>query len=151
MKVILLKDVSKIGRKGDIKEVADGFAKNMLIRKGLAAFASPEAQAKLLKESMVKSDAETKAQTRAIQNKSDLERKVFAIKVKIGNKGQVFGGVHEADIITAIFQKTKIKLEKSQIDAQKNIKQLGEHSISIKLGHGIVAKTKINLEPLQTN
>jgi large subunit ribosomal protein L9 len=148
MKVILLTDVPKIGRKGELKEVSDGFAKNMLIRKNLAILATKEAQAKITKEQANQSETKQKAKTKAEQSKNELERRTFTVKVKVGEKGQIFSGVHEKDIAAAIFQKTKIQLDKNQIDAHKGIKQLGEHVINIKLGQGITAKTKINLEPL---
>ncbi len=148
MKVILLKDVPKIGKKGEIKNVADGFAKNMLIKKGLASLATTDAQSKLAKEQKSKSDATTKAKEKAEKNRAELEKRTFTIKVKTGDKGQVFSGVNEKDIISAVFQKTKIQLEKNQIDTPHGIKTIGEHRITIKLGQGITAKTKINLESL---
>lgn len=148
MKVVLLKDVPKIGRKGEIKDVSDGFAKNMLIRKGLAVLATKEAQDKVAREQRDHSEAKQRAIKKAQDQKSELERRVFTVKVKTGDKGQIFGGVHEKDIAAAIFQKTKIELDKSGIDAHRGIKQLGEHIINIKLGQGVTARTKINLESL---
>lgn len=148
MKVILLSDVPKVGKKGEVKEVNDGFGKNMLIKKGLAMAATKEAEAKLAKESKEKSNHQKKLEEKLKTQKSELERRTFTVKVKVGDKGQVFGGIHEKDIIAAIYQKTKITLEKAQIDAHKGIKALGEHTINIKLGHGFSAKTKINLESL---
>lgn len=148
MKIILLKDVAKVGKKGDVKEVNDGFGKNMLIKKGLAVAATKEAENKLAKEMREKTDHQKRLEASAQKNKAELERRTFTVKIKVGDKGQIFGGVHEKDITQAIYQKTKISLEKAQIDAHKGIKQLGEHVIAIKLGHGITAKTKINLESL---
>lgn len=148
MKIILLTDVPKIGRKGELKEVSDGFGKNMLIRKGLAILATPEAQAKLNKEIKGKTEAQTKARLKAEKQKAELERRTFTVKVKTGDKGQVFGGVNEKDVVAAIFQKTKYEINKTQIESHKGIKQTGEHLISIKLGQGVTAKTKINVESL---
>lgn len=148
MKVILLTDVPKIGRKGELKDVSDGFANNMLIRKGLAALATKEAQAMLAKETKGKTAAQEKAQRQAERDKAELERRTFAVKVKVGDKGQLFSGVHEKDIAAAIYQKTKIQIDPHKIDAHHGIKKLGEHIINIKLGQGITAKTKINLEAL---
>lgn len=148
MKVILLADVPKIGRKGELKEVSDGFAKNMLIRKGLAALATKETQDLVAKEEKDKTASKQRAIKKAQEQKSELERRTFTVKVKTGDKGQIFGGVHEKDIAAAIYQKTKIELDKANIDSHKSIKQLGEHTINIKLGQGVTAKTKINLESL---
>lgn len=148
MKVILLTDVPKIGRKGELKEVSDGFANNMLIRKGLAALATAEAQAKLAKEAKGKTAAQEKALRQAQRDKKELEHHTFRVKVKVGDKGQLFSGVHEKEIAAAIYQKTKIIIDPPKIDTHHGIKQLGEHIIDIKLGQGITAKTKINLEKL---
>ena len=148
MKVILLTDVPKIGRKGEVKEVADGYANNLLIKKGLAIAATKDAQAKLAKENKDKSEKQQRQISKFETWKKELEKRTFTIKVKIGNKGQIFGGVHEKDIIDAVYQKTKIELEKSQFDSLKSIKQLGTHDITIRFGHGVNAKTKINIEAL---
>lgn len=148
MKIILLTDVPKVGRKNEIKEVSDGLAKNMLIPKGLAMLATPEAQAKLARKAKEKSESTTKGLEKLHTNKAELERRTFTVKVKVGNKGQIFAGVHEKDIADAIYQKTKIKVEKHQIGAHKTIKELGVHVIDIKLGQGIIAKTKINVDGL---
>ncbi|HEX3095783.1 MAG TPA: 50S ribosomal protein L9 [Patescibacteria group bacterium] len=148
MKVILLTDVPKVGRKGEIKDVSDGLANNMLLRKGLAVLATSTALEKHNKIQKEKSSAKDRAIQKAQQHKSELERRTFTVKVKVGDKGQIFGGVHEKDIIAAIYQKTKITLEKSQIDAHSGIKKLGQHVINIKLGQGITAKTKLNIESL---
>lgn len=148
MKIILLRDVPKVGRSGEVKEVNAGFATNFLIKKGLAKLATVEAQKELEKGKKELSAKKRKEQDQLLRHKSEIERRTFTVKVKTGDKGQIFGGVHEQDIARAIFQKTKIHLEKSQIGAHKGIKELGEHIIDIKLGAGISAKTKINIESL---
>lgn len=148
MKVILLKDASKVGKAGEIKDVNDGYANNFLIKKGLAKLATAEAQAKLDKEKKDRSEKGERETKKFAEWKKELERRTFTIKVKVGDKGQIFSGVHEKDIIAAIYQKTKIELDKSQIHAHHGIKQLGEHMIDVKFGHGVSAKVKINLEGL---
>lgn len=148
MKVILTKDVPKVGRAGEIKEVNAGFATNFLINKGLAKLATADAQRDLEKGKKELSAKKQKELDRLTDNKKELEKRIFTVKIKTGDKGQIFGGVHEKDIAAAVFQKTKIQLDKSQISAHKGIKALGEHIVDIKLGQGIMAKTKINIESL---
>ncbi len=148
MKVILIKDVPKVGRNGEIKEVNAGFATNFLIKKGLAKLATADAQKDLEKGKKELTAKKQKELDKLHLAKKELERRTFTVKIKTGDKGQIFGGVHEKDIASAIFQKTKIQLDKSQIGANKGIKELGEHIISIKLGQGITANTKINIESL---
>lgn len=146
MEVILLKDVPKIGRKGEVKKVADGFGNNMLIKKGLAILATPDAKAKIAKDAKSNQDAKAKAKSKFEQQKIEIEKRIFSLGVKVGDKGQIFSSVHEKDVAAAIFQKTKIQLEKNQFEPLHGIKQLGEHLITIKLGQGITAKAKINLQ-----
>jgi large subunit ribosomal protein L9 len=148
MKVILLTDVPKVGRKGELKNVSDGLGKNMLIKKGLAILATKEAQDKVAKEVKQTEESQLKAHTKFNLQKQELEKRTFTVKVKVGDKGQVFSSIHEKDVADAIFQKTKIQLDKHQFEPLHGIKQLGEHNIIIKLGQGITAKTKINLEAL---
>lgn len=146
MEVILLKDVPKIGRQGEIKKVSDGFGTNMIIKKGLGILATKEAKAKISTVKKSSEDAKTKAKNKAESAKKELEKRIFTIKVKVGDKGQIFSSIHEKDVSAAIFQKTKIQVEKNQFEPLHGIKKLGEHFITIKLGQGINAKTKINLE-----
>ncbi len=148
MKVILIKDVPKIGKQGEIKEVSAGYGANFLLKRGLAKLATIEAQKNLEKGKKELSDKKQRELQKLTKLKDDLERRTFTVRVKTGDKGQVFGGVHEKEISQAIYQKTKIQIDKSQIGSHKGIKELGEHVIDIKLGQGISAKTKIKVESL---
>jgi len=145
MKVIFIKD-HQSGRKGEIKEVSDGFGQNFLIPKGFARVATEEIQAKIAKEGKESEAKKLKEVEKLKEIKSEIEKKVFVIKVKVGDKGQIFGGVHEKDIASAITSKLNHTLEKNQISKQEPIKQVGEHKVEIKLGNGQTATAKINVE-----
>jgi large subunit ribosomal protein L9 len=149
MKVILLKDVPKIGTRGQICEVSDGYAKNFLLAKKLASVATPEVQAKVAKESRELEDKKKRQTSKLQELKKDLETKTFTIKVKVGDKGQIFGGAHEKDIVSAINTKLGTDFEKNTIHIDHPIKQLGVHKVSVKLGSGIVAVANIIIEALQ--
>ncbi len=148
MKVILTADVPKVGKKGEIKEVNAGYGTNFLIKKGLAKLATVEATTKLAKEKKDVSEKQAKELAKLNHQKSELEKRIFSVKVKTGDKGQIFGAVKEKDIATSIFQKTKIEIDKSQFPNLHDVKKLGENIIVLKLGSGITAKLKINLESL---
>ncbi len=148
MKVILLKDVPKVGRRGEIKEVNAGYATNFLIKQGLAQPATSAAQHKLATEKRDKDAQKSKAKEQAERHKAELEKRTFTVKVKTGDKGQLFGSVKEQDVANAIYQKTKIQLQKLQIQIPHGIKHLGEYTINVKLIPGVIAKPKINLESL---
>ncbi len=146
MKVIFVKELSGTAKKGEIKDVNNGYAQNFLIAKGYAQIATAEIQAKIVKEAK---EAETK-KLKEIEKlqalKLDLEKRVFTIKVKVGDKGQIFGSVHEKDISSSISSKLNYPLEKNQIAIENPIKQIGEHLVKIKLGGGISANVKIKVE-----
>jgi len=147
MKVIFLKDSAGNGRKGEVKEVSDGFAKNFLVAKGFAQAVTPQVMAKIEKEQKEQVLKKQKEQARQQALKIELEKRTFAIKVKIGDKGQVYGSVHEKDVIKSIEGKLGVILEKNQVDISQPLKTPGEHLVMIKIGPNISAKVKINLEP----
>jgi large subunit ribosomal protein L9 len=145
MKIIYLKDVPGGGKKGQIAEVSDGYAKNFLIAKGLAQPATPEVQAKVAKEER---EAQAKKQREAdkLQEiKKALEQKQFSLTVKVGPQGQVFGGVHEKDVADAINAKLDTQLTKQQVQMPAAIRSLGVHEVIIKLGT-VQAKVRLDVQ-----
>jgi large subunit ribosomal protein L9 len=145
MKVLLIKDVKSLGKSGEIKEVKDGYGQNFLISKGFAKLATPEVVASW------KAEQERIAQ----QLKDDLERlegekKVFekaTIKIEkpvapVGIKGSV----GNLDISKAIKEQLGIELDKKHINLKKALKSTGLHEVDAKLGHGIHATLKVQIE-----
>lgn len=146
MKVIFVKELSGTAKKGEIKEVNDGYATNFLIAKGFAATATAEIQAKVAKE---QKEAEAKQQKESARLQSlaaDLEKRNFTVKVKVGDKGQIFSGVHEKDIAQAINTKMPLSLEKNQVILAKPIKELGEYKVKVKLAANLSASVNIKVE-----
>lgn len=142
MRVILLKDVEKIGKKYEVKEVADGFARNFLIPKGLAK----KATLKALKWLEVKKEMElkkTEEDLRKVQEEaSAIDGYELVIPVKIGEKGQLFASVNNEKI----FEKLKeagFRIKESQIELKNSIKELGEYPIKIKFDHNLEAKIRV--------
>jgi len=146
MRVIFLKDIPGGGKKGEIKEVADGYANNFLIAKKLAQVATQEIQAQIAKEGKEAVAKREREAARLQLLKQDMEKRVFTVKVKVGNKGQIFSGVHEKDIAQIMNAKGSFKVEKNQIALDKPIKELGEHKVKLKLGPGIFASVQIHVE-----
>lgn len=145
MKVVLLKDVPGLGKKGDTKEVSDGYGRNFLIGKKLAEFVTPQVEKKLetQKATEEKSAEILKAKTLALKEK--IENLKLILKTKMGESGQVFGSVTPAKILTEL-EKRGIKLEKNQV-LSKPIKTLGENIVKIKLPQGMEAELKVVIEP----
>lgn len=148
MKIIFIKDQPGAGKKGEIKEVSSGFAMNFLIPKGFAQVVTPQLEAKMQKESKEAEEKKIREAQKMAGLKQDLEKRVFTIKVKVGDKGQVFGGIHEKEIAKAITDKMGLDIDKNQIEISGAIKELGQHQIKLKLISNVFANIKINLEPL---
>ena len=146
MKVIFVKELSGSGKRGEVKEVSDGYAKNFLIAKGFAQIATPDILAKVEKEKKEAAAKHQKNQAGLQALRNDLEKQIFKISLKVGDKGQIFSSVHDKDIAHAINAKLKIHLDRHQIFLDKPIKDLGEHQAKVKLAPAIIANLKINVE-----
>ena len=144
MKIILLKDVPDLGKKGDIKDVSDGYGRNFLIRNRLVEILTPQVAKRLEqeREKEEKTAAALKNQTLALKEK--IEKLKLVLKTKIGESGQVFGSITPTKILAEL-EKNGIKLEKDQL-LSKSIKTLGESKIKIKLPQGIDAELQIIIE-----
>ncbi len=146
MKVILLKDTAKLGKRGEVKEVADGYAINVLIRKGDALMATPAELAKWKSKEESKIHKKALATNTFVQLVDKLERTPVVIKGKKADaKGQLFAQVKEADIVGAIFASTQFSVDPKQIIIASTIKSLGKHSVELKQGD---QKAKISVEVL---
>jgi large subunit ribosomal protein L9 len=142
MKVLLIKDVYKLGHAGDVKRVADGYGRNYLLPQGLAVLATPGA----LKQSVKIRDEATKQ--RAIINKemgiiADIIKDVtLAFAAKAGETGKLYGSITTQDIVTAIKAKTNVDVKRAQVDMQP-IRVLGEHKAHIRLTMDLVPEIKV--------
>lgn len=145
MKIVLLKDVSGVGKKGQIVDVADGYAKNFLIARKLGSPATANVQAGIVKENAEAKARELKLQKHAQELKNKIEKRTFTISVKVGDKGQVFGGVHEQDIAAAINSQLGSDLERNQIHLSEPVKQLGDFTASAKLQPGVSATVRFSV------
>ena len=133
MKVILRADVSDVGKKGDIVDVADGFGRNYLVPKGLALRATPgaERQAAAMRLSRDLKDAKDRGAAEEIATK--LVPTIITVKAKSGAEGRLFGSVTAADVVTAVLEQTGIELDRRRVHLDEPIKSLGTHTVPAKL------------------
>lgn len=147
MKVILLVDVKGTGKKGEIHEVSDGYARNMLIRRGLAK----EATAVEINSLKIKNEAiefHRKEEEKRLRELADkLNKQVIVCKVKAGEKGRIFGSVTSLEIANCLNEQG-YAIEKRMIVLGDPIKSLGHYNIDIKLMAGITAKIVVKVESL---
>jgi large subunit ribosomal protein L9 len=145
MKVIFLKDVPK-GKRGEIKEVADGYARNFLFPKGMALPATPSAikEAKLLLDKKVEHQARHQEEQSKVAQ--ELEGKELRFKAKAGAKGRLHGAITSASIAEELSRLTGVEIDKKRVEIDKPLHQLGDYEIVINLGTGSVAKIKVMIE-----
>jgi len=148
MKVLLIKDVSTLGKTGEIKEVKDGYGQNYLIAKGFAKLATPDVVAHWKAEQeriaqQLKEDLE-----RLEKEKKIFESQVIRIEKPIAPVG-IKGSVGNADISKAIKEQLDIDLDKKHINLKKAIKSTGMHEVDAKLGHGIHATLKVQVDGVE--
>ncbi len=133
MKIILLKDVPKVGRRYEIKNVADGYALNLLLPKGLAQKATPDIVAKM--ETLKAQDLAQKQIQSELLLKSleEIKKVVLEFKEKANDKGHLFAGVTKHMIMDELKKKTKFNLDEESIKLEKPIKETGDHKINIEV------------------
>ena len=146
MKVILLEDVRGSGKSGEVVKVSDGYARNMLIPRGLAMEATPQnlKQLEKKKEAMAKKFAEDKAS--ALEMKKSLEEATVNVKTKAGENGKVFGSVTSKDIADAL-KELGYEIDKKKIQLDAPIKTTGITEVTIKLFTEVAGKVKVNVIP----
>lgn len=142
MRVILLQDIDKLGKKYEIKEVAEGYARNFLFPKGLVKLATKETikWAELQKELVEKKAEEDLEKTQ--EKIAGIDGQEIVIPVKTGENDQLFESVSTKRISEKL-EELGFKVKKSQIDLQKPIKELGEFPIKVKFEHNLEAEIKL--------
>jgi large subunit ribosomal protein L9 len=133
MKVILRTDVSELGKRGDILDVADGYARNYLVPKGLAMKATDgaAAQAASMRRARDLRDAQDRAAAETLA--TTLVPKVITVTARAGSEGKLFGSVTTADISSAIEAQTKVQIDRRKLVLAEPIKTLGTHTVPVKL------------------
>lgn len=142
MKVMLLKDVYKLGRAGDIKKVADGYGRNFLIPQGLAVLATAGAlkQAEKVRKQAEIRRAELNSELKGLAEQIKGITLTFAAKA--GETGKLYGSITTQDVATALSEQTRYEIKKHQVDMQP-IRNLGEFTAHVRLTMDLVPEIKI--------
>ncbi|MGA2759960.1 MAG: 50S ribosomal protein L9 [Candidatus Cybelea sp.] len=145
MKLVLFSDVKALGRKGDVVDVADGYARNFLLPRKLAGEADKGALAQIEAQhkAQARRDANELADAQALAGR--IEATKLAVRAKAGGNGKLFGAVTNADVASAIAEALSIEVDRHKIELTDQIKALGSYRVEIKLHKSVVAKTVVDV------
>ena len=148
MKVILKQDVKTIGKKDEIHDVSDGYARNFLFPRGLAAPADAAAvnMARTKSEAKEHHAAEARAAAQALADK--VKDKTVTLKAKGGASGRLFGKVTAKDVAEALSKVAGTEIDKRKVELERDIKDFGTYSATVKLHPGVSAAFKVKVEEL---
>ena len=145
MKVILKADIKGVGKKDEVINASDGYARNFLFPKNLAVEANVENMSKLKakQDSNAYKKSQEKEEAKKIEEK--LSKILLKIPVKAGENGKIFGGVSAKEISDLLKEEYKIEVDKKKIELKETIKTLGVRTITIKLYEGVIGNLKIDV------
>jgi large subunit ribosomal protein L9 len=145
MRVVLRADVANVGLKGDVLDVADGYARNFLVPRGLALKASRGAlaQAEAMRRARDAREARDRASAEDIA--SGLAPRVITIPAKAGAEGRLFGSVTAADLVSAIEAQTGVVVDRRRVHLEEPIKALGVHEVAVRLHSAVELRLSVEV------
>lgn len=146
MKVILKQDVAKIGKKGELLDVSDGYGRNFLVGRGLAEEATPGKVREYEELKKTQKARDDKKQKAAEELKKKLGGKVVTVKVSAGEGGKLFGSVTTAQVADSLNAEYASAIDKKDIKLDDAVKQAGTYSFKIKLYPGVEAEMSLKVE-----
>ena len=148
MKVILLQDVKGKGKKGQMLEVSDGYARNFMLPKKLAIEATADAINTMRMNDKAAAEKAAKERAEALEISKQLRAMTLIVKAKGGGAGRLFGSVTNQEIADALAKNSGIKLDKRKIAIADPIKSVGTYTVNCKLGYEITAPLTVKIEEL---
>lgn len=146
MKVILLQDVKGQGKKGDIINAAEGYARNFLLPRGLAKEASEGSLRGLAEVQKAEQAREDRVVRAAKALKDKLHGKTVLLKVRVGEGGKLFGSITSKDVAETLSKLAGTEIDKKRVELESAIKSLGVYPVSVRLGHDVVATLAVRVE-----
>ena len=146
MKVILLTDVKGKGKKGQMIEVSDGYARNYMLPRKLAIEATPDAVNTMRMNDKATAERIAREKAEAMEVSKKLRELTLIVKAKGGGQGRLFGAVTNTEIAAALEKQSGIKLDKRKIVLNETIKNVGTYTATCKLGYEITAPLTVKIE-----
>ena len=148
MKVVFLKDVPKMGKKYDVKEVADGYAQNFLLPKKLAELATKNSEKTVEKFKLQEAEMKKVDQAILVKNLKALSEAVVTVKEKANEQGHLFAAIHKEELAKRLKDASGLDFPPEYIDLEKPVKEIGEHEITVIVGEK-KGKFKLSVEAIE--
>jgi large subunit ribosomal protein L9 len=146
VKVILIQDVNKLGNKGDLVEVSDGYARNFLFRRGLAVEGTGGRLKEWEEQQKARQNREARQEQAALEMKKRIGGKRVLVRMSAGEEGKLFGSVTSAQVAAAIKEQHGAEVERKDIRFDEQIKQLGSYPFKIRLHAGVEVELALSVE-----
>ncbi|MHB0858340.1 MAG: 50S ribosomal protein L9 [Anaerolineae bacterium] len=146
MEVVLLKEVKGLGKAGEVKRVADGYARNYLFAQGLALPATEGTRKELADQAAARKRHQDSEKAAAEQSAAKLEGTVLTLKAKSGESGRLFGSITSADVAEELARQTGTDIDKRRVLLDEPIKELGAHKVGIRLHSDVRVTITVNVE-----
>jgi large subunit ribosomal protein L9 len=146
MKVVLLQDVSRLGVVGEVKDVADGYARNFLLPNGLAEFATPAVLKRVEAERRKAEHRQAQVEVEIASVAHILDGAQITLKAKVGAQERLYGSITSGDIAEELQRVTGVEIDKRRIELEEPIRQLGEYDILVRLSREFVPTIKVVVE-----
>ncbi|MEN9380785.1 MAG: hypothetical protein RIR99_619 [Actinomycetota bacterium] len=147
MKLILTREVAKLGNAGDVVTVKDGYARNFLLPRGVAIAWSLGGEKQIEGIRRARAAREVRDIDHAKEIKAALEKAPITITVKVGANGRLFGSVTDKDIAAAIKAAVGTDIDRHSIKTAGHVKKTGNHAVKVSLAHGVVASVTVSVVP----
>jgi large subunit ribosomal protein L9 len=146
MKVLLRTDVENLGTKGDLVDVADGYARNYLVPRGLALRATPghQKQADAMRRNRDAKEKRAREEAQALA--AQFAGRTITIKARAGGEGRLFGSVTSVDIADAVLKQTGAELDRRRIELDEPLKELGPADLRVRLHPDVIADLHVEVE-----
>jgi len=146
MKVVFIRDVANVASAGEVKKVADGYARNFLIPKKLAVLATPAELKKLESHRYAEAERQVRSQSEVQSLADTIEQTPLTFKLRVGAKERVYGSITTAHIAKELSKLIGYEVDKRKIELEESIRKLGNYEVSIRLAKDVAPRVKVIIE-----
>jgi large subunit ribosomal protein L9 len=149
VKVLFKKDVADVARAGQVKEVADGYARNFLIPRGLAIAASTQALKQVAEVQAVAARRASEEEDAARELKARLEAQPIVLEAKAGSQGRLYGSITSSDVVSAVKKQLRADIDRRDVEMEEHVRQVGSYQVTAKLHRAVTATLTVEVRAIE--